>query len=1154
MAKRLVIAILVALTCLPMQVSAAPFARDNTATLSVPIREAFTTVSLPQEESRLLEQPHDDQKARPLAYYYDAIVGKAGTRIADETIQLFKNAEKVYRAEQRTGMLGKDIESITADEYGTEGRITFIPNKTGKLFVCGDLHGDFASLKAFYEDSHLIERLAKGENCHVVFLGDYCDIGTKKTEVWESILSLKVSFPANVTLLAGNHEWREENRLETEYWCRTGILGTMNTEQSFIERFGTDDGSEIIDQLQNIINTLPIIAVTRNRIIFAHAGHLSLGQMSSSPDFEKNGLQTLSADVDLIKEMTEAFIRREDNKHDEGASTPRANHQIVGKASFDKFMSVVHAAVFVRGHDRNCPWDLTYFDGKMLSIITTGYTSPDYGYPSSDRIISRYAQFDFSTIYTTIDPQRIVKKLDPSGVRVGIREFDPKTTDIMAGVNEKVNQTVSVVRAESGNSIISKNGVEDKFAGYSAWAKQPFSDFEQNVMKKGYTTVTTVSSGNLYHNDYFIVFRGGDDPRLFSRLNEPFAERQYTCFVVWKDTHVTIEPLEFDTVKGNYRAFRAGEEHVPENDISRSINFATYGQQLIKNGSAVPMNTLRNEFDDLFHLFALPQSFSYLDDKKIRRKYDRPIGHDEMFIGYPAKHGSVNGKQLDRVLVGEALSGKPVTLDISSYSMDLVKNALRIRGYHAVDDEKWLSEEGRYILDEKAQTLRIRLYRMRMSHELIGITKSGKVVAYAFVGNKNDNIGVTPEEARERVQNIQEQKNDPIENLLLLSNGGDVFVRENGEFTVPNKRQYDSASSVIMFAQKKNTTEDLKTRWDEKLAFRNRKALEYDPRNPDFCRYDPAWDVGSKKCIMVKGRENAIVTTFKPGDGRVVPFGVDENTWFKNREQDMIPNLPINGRRYDIATNVRPILPYMMLFVAHARSLSEARAHLQWLDADRIDDFMSFQWEHPGILGYFNSFEAGASMKQFHIQMFLRESIPGDIPVAFELATMPYKDVFVSNDVRIRRSFDDDARSVYAFELQKEGNEKLLADYAGRFAEIVQKHNIPHNVIFIGGKVYFILREPAAEVYEKAIGRFNKKKADALLYEYQKQARAYGGLEAGFDIFTFYKPEARNAYKDNAAIAAYHRKFRLDAGVGALLVKEFGLSIRENQKQVLTAA
>jgi len=83
------------------------------------------------------------------------------------------------------------------------------------FFVIGDLHGSKESLKKVIKETDLFNKVQKKRERNVfIFLGDYIDRGAESLWVLFHALKLKISFPGNVILLRGNHEFFEEKNEE----------------------------------------------------------------------------------------------------------------------------------------------------------------------------------------------------------------------------------------------------------------------------------------------------------------------------------------------------------------------------------------------------------------------------------------------------------------------------------------------------------------------------------------------------------------------------------------------------------------------------------------------------------------------------------------------------------------------------------------------------------------------------------------------------------------------------------------------------------------------------------------------------------------------------------------------------------------------------
>ncbi|ELA42396.1 uncharacterized protein VICG_00495 [Vittaforma corneae ATCC 50505] len=211
--------------------------------------------------------------------------------------------------------------------------------------VVGDIHGQFSDLLQIF-NSH-----GTPENVHYVFLGDFVDRGENSLECILCLLIYKIHYPANVTLLRGNHEQK-----------------IINKVYGFYDEVCIKYSNNIIWKMINsVFDHLSIVCIIDGRYFCVHGGispRVSINELERVDRFEKIADQSIINDII----WSDPFYRM-------GASpNPRGNGFLFGEDVLKQFLIFNNVEILIRSHQlaiEGFKWD---FDGHCLTI----WSAPDY--------------------------------------------------------------------------------------------------------------------------------------------------------------------------------------------------------------------------------------------------------------------------------------------------------------------------------------------------------------------------------------------------------------------------------------------------------------------------------------------------------------------------------------------------------------------------------------------------------------------------------------------------------------------------------------------------------------------------------------------------------------------------------------------------------
>jgi diadenosine tetraphosphatase ApaH/serine/threonine PP2A family protein phosphatase len=222
---------------------------------------------------------------------------------------------------------------------------------SGEALVVGDLHGDMESLITILKSSGFTERMAARKDATLIFLGDYGDRGAHSTEVYYTILKLKLAFPEQVILLRGNHEGPEDL-----------MASPHDLPLQFQARF-KENWRTVYTKTRELFACLYNAVLVEERYLMVHGG--------------------LSPNIESIQDLANANATHPENDVLEDLLwsdpndtvrnvlySPRGAGKLFGKSVTEKVLQKIGVKILIRGHEPCEEGFKLNHDGKVLTLFS----------------------------------------------------------------------------------------------------------------------------------------------------------------------------------------------------------------------------------------------------------------------------------------------------------------------------------------------------------------------------------------------------------------------------------------------------------------------------------------------------------------------------------------------------------------------------------------------------------------------------------------------------------------------------------------------------------------------------------------------------------------------------------------------------------------
>lgn len=221
----------------------------------------------------------------------------------------------------------------------------------GEALVIGDLHGDLESLIDIFKMSNFIQKMSQSTDALLIFLGDYGDRGEYSTEIYYTVLKLKLHFPTQVVLMRGNHEGPEDlmaspHDLPIEFEVKFGEKWTSVYAKTR-ELFACLYNAVLVEEHYLMIHGgLSPQARTIEDLAFAHATHPKQRILEDILWSDPN---------DTVKEL---------------CTSPRGAGKLFGEKITNEALERFNVKILIRGHEPSEEGFKLNHSGKILTLFS----------------------------------------------------------------------------------------------------------------------------------------------------------------------------------------------------------------------------------------------------------------------------------------------------------------------------------------------------------------------------------------------------------------------------------------------------------------------------------------------------------------------------------------------------------------------------------------------------------------------------------------------------------------------------------------------------------------------------------------------------------------------------------------------------------------
>lgn len=252
--------------------------------------------------------------------------------------------------------LADAVVKLQAKEQGRVGNLRItgrLVNLTpkGEAVIVGDVHGNLESLFHILKATDFLGKVEKGEDCLLVFLGDYGDRGIHSSEVYYVVLRLKKAFPKNVVLMRGNHEGPDD------------LLAYPHDLPNHLYMKLGEDSSRAYAELRKLFGYMHNAVIVRGKYVLLHGGVPTKAKTVEDLAYahERHPSEIHLEEIlwsDPLEDLTGTY------------ASPRGAGKLFGENETSRFLDMLDVKVLIRGHEPSPEGFKISHGGKILTLFS----------------------------------------------------------------------------------------------------------------------------------------------------------------------------------------------------------------------------------------------------------------------------------------------------------------------------------------------------------------------------------------------------------------------------------------------------------------------------------------------------------------------------------------------------------------------------------------------------------------------------------------------------------------------------------------------------------------------------------------------------------------------------------------------------------------